>query len=124
MPPGFALGSEVYEKRFYEILGIVHGDDNDTDMIKNMFAAQCTWDDTMAWQALEKIKVNPQQVMVIIVGNFHARYGGGLQDRLKARGHKKILTIVQVTSEGLTDTDIESLIEPHPDYGVIADYLW
>lgn len=123
MPPNFSLGSEIYRKRFYEVMGDFH--DNDApEYVKNMFAAQCTWDDTMAWQATEKVKVNPLQIMVIIVGNFHARYGGGLADRLRARGHSEIVTIVQVASEGLSDSEIEGLIKPHPVYGTVSDYIW
>ena len=122
MPPQFSLGSDIYKKRFYEIMGVTHDDGN--AVYKNMFAAQCTWDDTMAWKALEKFEANPQQVMVVIVGNFHARYGGGLEDRLRARGHNKIMTIVQVDSNQLSDQEKLDLIVPHKDYGVIADYIW
>ncbi|MCJ8276898.1 MAG: ChaN family lipoprotein, partial [Bdellovibrionales bacterium] len=123
MPPDFELGSDIYEKRFYEIMGVVHGN-TAPDFVVNMFAAQCTWDDTMAWKAVEKFNTNPQQIMVIIVGNFHARYAGGLADRLQARGFENIMTIVQVQNEGLSDQERVDLAEPHVDYGVIADYLW
>ena len=120
MPPQFSLGSELYRQRFYEIMAGGHG----APPIENLFASQSMWDDTMAWKAIEKFRSNPQQIMVIITGNFHVRYGGGLPDRLKVRGHNKVLTIIQAASLELTEQEREQLAQPHPTYGIIGDYVW
>lgn len=121
VPPNFQVGREIYRQRFYEAMGTSHGE---TPLYQRMFVAQSMWDDVMAWQTVQKFKTNPQQIMVIIVGNFHVRYGGGLADRLKARGLSNITSIVQIESEGLSEDETQAVLKPHSEYGIIADYLW
>lgn len=120
MPPGFELGRESYKKRFADAMG-GHGDSNRMD---RYFAAQSIWDDTMAW-SIQKIKQeNPDKILVVIVGEFHIQYGGGLQDRLQARGVKNVMSVSQVNISGMTDEQQAQSIMPHPEYGPRADWIW
>lgn len=118
LPPNFSLGRSVYKDRFME--SMPHLDPNKAE---NYFISQSAWDDTMAWRALETMKQFPRSVLVIISGDFHVAFGGGLPDRLKARGFKKIFTISQFNSEGLDSSQI--LDEISPSKGDIrADLIW
>lgn len=93
LPPNLERGNEGYFRRFKEAMG---GHFPNDQAAENYFLAQCSWDDTMAWQADEFLKRNPDQVLVIIVGEFHVQYGGGLPDRLRKLGLGQILTVSQI----------------------------
>lgn len=120
LPPNWTLGNQGYLERFQNVMG-----DHlpSPDAVTRYFAAQSTWDDTMAWQAAEYLKTHPDHILVIIVGEFHVQYGGGLPDRLKARGVTST-TFSLVNTQGLTDDERNSEIEPSADYGARADFVW
>jgi uncharacterized iron-regulated protein len=120
LPPDWALGNQGYFERFQKVMG-----DHlpSADALNRYFAAQSTWDDTMAWRAAEYLKAHPDHILVIIVGEFHVQYGGGLPDRLKARGVKST-TFSLVNTKGMTDEERKSEIEPSSDYGSRADFVW
>jgi uncharacterized iron-regulated protein len=122
LPPGFQTGNELYFERFAAAVR-QHGSLSDS-ALRAYFAAQSAWDDTMAWQAAEFLRTNPDQVLVIVVGDFHASYGGGLPDRLRARGVPNVLVFSQVNRHGLSDEDTGRLVMPHPRYGARADIVW
>ena len=122
LPPNFQLGRALYFERFASDVG-QHGP-LPGETISNFFAAQSAWDDTMAWQAREYLDTHGDQVLVIIVGDFHAAYGGGLPDRLRARGITRVLVISQVDAGGLSDQEVRRLLAPDPRYGVRADFVW
>ncbi|HEX7675724.1 MAG TPA: ChaN family lipoprotein [Bdellovibrio sp.] len=123
LPPQFSLGRDSYKKRFLESMG--HHLPS-PDMGDRYFVAQSIWDDTMAWNAGNFITSHPNQVLVIVVGEFHVQYGGGLPDRIRARvpAGTPVLTFSQVDTSGLTDEDIHSEIDPTGEYGSRANYLW
>lgn len=119
LPPAFALGNRGYFERFKRIMG----DHLPTPQaLDNYFAAQSTWDDTMAFVASEYIQAHPNQVLVIVVGDFHVQYGGGLPDRLKARG-AKTTTFSLVNLQGLSDQEQRQAIEPSEMDGIRADFV-
>ncbi len=127
MPPDFATGNAFYQERFYNIIG---GGHVPADKLLNYFLAQSTWDETMAWQTLEFMQHHLDHVFVIIVGEFHVQYGGGLPDRLRQRIQSKglskelsVKTISQIWTEGLTEDDIQSEMAPSDKYGPRADYI-
>ena len=120
LPPHFTVGRDSYRTRFIE--NVPH--QMPEQAMSRLFTAQSVWDDTMAWKAKEYLNAHPNQVLVIIVGEFHVQYGGGLPDRLRARGVNSILTFSQVDTRGLSDNDLSQLIAPSPRDGVRADYLW
>ncbi|MFN9065984.1 MAG: iron-regulated protein, partial [Bdellovibrionales bacterium] len=63
-------------------------------------------------------------VIVVLVGEFHKQYGGGLDDRLKARVLSSVMSISQVNTSGLNSEEIKEAIMPHPEYGPRADWIW
>lgn len=119
LPPDFRLGRDSYKKRFMDAAG-AH-----CKVPENCFAAQSAWDDTMAWQAVQFIEKNPEQVLVIIVGEFHVQYGGGTPNRILARRPAtNIVTLSQVWAEGMTEDEIAESLLPSPLEGPRADYIW
>lgn len=137
LPPNFSLGNDRYRRRFEEYMngghdpllmlwplqfkfGAVSG--TPQDFMDRMFAAQSAWDDAMAYQACSFIKNQPSQVLVVIVGDFHVIYGGGLPDRLKDRGCPNVKVISQVVVDSFDDVTKKSLL---PEEGVSrADWIW
>ncbi|WP_413291005.1 ChaN family lipoprotein [Bdellovibrio sp. HCB337] len=120
LPPGFQLGRDSYKKRFLSMMPHLPT----PEAGERYFAAQSVWDDTMAWKAAEFIQENPGQILVIVVGDFHAQYGGGLPDRIEARTQQKPVVFSFVNVEGLSEVDIRNEVEPSMEYGPRADYIW
>lgn len=119
MPPNFEVGGENYKARFMEAAGS-HCKNPD-----NCFAAQSTWDDTMAWQAVQFIERNPEQVLVIVVGEFHVQYGGGTPARVLARKpNAHIVTLSQIWAEDMSAEEIEQAMKPSEVEGPRADFIW
>jgi uncharacterized iron-regulated protein len=118
LPPEFELGRESYYRRFVEAIG--HGGSEES--LRRFFAAQSVWDDTMAYQTLKFFQGPKRQgVFVIIVGEFHVQFGGGLPDRLKKRDPSlRIWTLSQLP---VAHTKPEELL-PSSDEGPRADYIW
>ena len=121
LPPNFTRGNDRYFERFKNAVG---GHLPDAAAAERYFLAQSLWDETMAWQALKALNEDPTQVFVIIVGEFHAQYGGGLPDRLKARGARQVWTFSEINLEGLTEQERLEQIQPHAIDGARANYLW
>jgi len=120
LPQGFQLGHPLYRERFEAIMG----EHVSADAMDRYFAAQSLWDETMADRAIDYISKNPDQVLVIIVGDFHVRYFGGLPSVLERRGHRARLVISQLRATGLAPDELQKEVEPHPRYGPRADLVW
>jgi uncharacterized iron-regulated protein len=125
LPPNYELGNDLYFERFKAVIsgsGGSHGPISD-EVLEKMFWAQSLWDETMAWKTLEFLQGRPSDVVVIIVGDFHAAYGGGLPDRLMARGASKVHVISQMLAEDLKHADIKAEVLPDPKYGERGDLV-
>ena len=120
IPQGFAVGNSAYFERFSEVMK----DHVPAAALQRYFEAQSVWDDTMALTAIEEIESHPQERLVIIVGDFHAQYGGGLPDRLRTRGVVNLLTISQVNVQGLSGSEADREVLPHSKWGARADAVW
>lgn len=119
LPPNFTVGRDSYKARFMEAAG-AH-----CKNAENCFVAQSAWDDTMAWQAVQFIQQHPDQVLVIVVGEFHVQYGGGFPSRVQARSPQTpLLTVSQIWAEGFTSTNIQQELQPSPLEGPRADFIW
>ncbi len=119
LPPGLGLGNDRYLARFNDAMG----GHVPPAALTRYFQAQCTWDDTMAYSAQKFITENPDQVLVIVVGEFHVQYGGGLPDRLRIRGIEPI-TFSLINLEGMAADEIESSVLPSSLDGIRADFIW
>ena len=120
LPPNFELGRASYKERFLAMMPHLPT----PEAGQRYFEAQSTWDDTMAWRAAEFTATHPDHVLVIVVGDFHAAYGGGLPDRIQARTQQKPLVFSYVNSGGLSQEEVEEALNPSPVYGPRADYIW
>lgn len=119
LPPGFEPGNAKYFERFKQAIGHLPN----PDAAWRYFLAQSVWDDTMAWRIADFQKAHPEQILVVIVGEFHVQYGGGLPDRLQKRGVQNLRTVSLVSAEGLTEDEIQKEVSPGSD-GSRADYIW
>lgn len=119
LPPNLEIGNPGYLRRFSEIMG---GHVPEASL-NRYFQAQSTWDDTMAFQTTEFLKAHPDQVLVIVVGEFHVQYGGGLPDRLRQRGIQP-LTFSLVNLEGLSPEEVDESLLPTALDGARADFIW
>lgn len=123
LPKDFTQGRDSYRQRFYQYIQEQHGEMDSTEL-ENFFAAQSAWDDTMAWQIQNALAEDLQQILFVIVGNFHVEYGGGLADRSQARGISKQSVLIQEDVSSLTETELQKYLENDPQYGPRADYIW
>lgn len=119
LPPNFQLGRDSYRKRFAAQMPHLP----DPSALDRYFAAQSIWDETMAWNATQFTKANPDQTLVIVVGEFHAQYGGGLPDRLLARGASSVFILSQVNIHDLSPEEAVDEIAPTSD-GPRGDAVW
>ncbi len=136
LPPQFTLGRSSYKERFSEVMG----GHIPPEKLDRYFAAQSIWDDTMAYQSLlaysqqlssaSSLAKIEKTIFVIVVGEFHVQYGGGLPDRLQARMNShlpKTLPIVTMSfldQQGMDKETQEQETQPHAKWGSRADYLW
>ncbi|MGZ3747313.1 MAG: ChaN family lipoprotein, partial [Pseudobdellovibrionaceae bacterium] len=120
LPPSFQLGRATYKERFLATMPHLPN----AEAGERYFAAQSAWDDTMAWKTAEFIEAHPDQVLLIVVGDFHARFGGGLPDRIEARTHQKPLIFSHLNTYGLTPEEVRQELGPSSVYGPRGDYIW
>lgn len=85
-----------------------------------MFAAQCTWDGAMAWNAVQALEADddPNSIMVVIVGSGHVAYGLGIARQAKAYFEGKVATLIPVPMEEEDGEPIETV------RGSYADFIW
>lgn len=120
LPSDFTLGRDSYKRRFLGMMPHIPT----PEAGEKYFAAQSIWDDTMAWQVALFTSIHPEQVLVIVVGEFHTQYGGGLPDRIRARTNVPVLTFSQINVSDLSEEEISKEIAPSLTDGARADYLW
>lgn len=120
LPTQFAIGNSNYYERF-ELAMAEHVP---ASALTRYFEAQSTWDEFMSHNACEFIKSQPDQILVIIVGDFHAAFGGGLPDRIKARGCNDVVVFSQIKSSTLSQAELLEQLTPHPRWGQRADYIF
>ena len=118
LPPNFQLGSYQYKLRFGGVVPTDHSKTAD-----NLFAAQCLWDDYMAWQAQKFKADHPDWTLVILSGDFHVAYKLGLPSRLSQRG---VYPVTTVSQSYYMDQPVNErpYIEFHPKWGPRADFVF
>ncbi|MFM4941154.1 ChaN family lipoprotein [Aeromonas enteropelogenes] len=89
------LGSDAYRQKF--MTSMHHGD---ADSNARRFAAQTSWDDTMAESMVDYLASHPGRQIMHIAGNFHVEGGLGLASRIASRNPAlKVALIVPQTSD-------------------------
>lgn len=129
LPVDFQVGRDSYKARFANLIHVPVG-----PVLDRYFTAQSAWDDTMAYQGVQFLNSNPGHVLVIIVGEFHAQFGGGLADRIRSRRPDiSITTLSQLwavknledgTQVSLSEEEIKEQIQPSPTEGSRGDFIW
>ena len=118
-PPQLQLGRDSYKKRFSDLMS---GHVTSPEAMQKYFESQSLWDDTMAWQ-ISTLPVALTDTVVIIVGQFHIEYGGGLPFQLQQRfKDRPVITIEQLLYYDDEEVPFKDLM-PSPTYGPMSDYL-
>jgi membrane-associated protease RseP (regulator of RpoE activity) len=89
-------------------------------MFDGMFAAQCTWDASMGYNAVQNLKAHggPKAIMVVLIGSGHVAYNLGVQRQAALWFDGKMASIVPVAvadAKGKPQGPIQASY---------ADYLW
>lgn len=89
------LGDDPYRQKF--MASMHHGD---ADSNARRFAAQTSWDDTMAESMVDYLAKHPGQQIMHIAGNFHVEGGLGIASRIASRNPAlKVALVVPQTNE-------------------------
>jgi uncharacterized iron-regulated protein len=89
-------------------------------MFDGMFAAQCTWDASMGYNAVQNLKRfgGPGAIMVVLIGSGHVAYNLGVERQAGLWFDGRMASIVPVAvadAKGRTVTSVQASY---------ADYLW
>lgn len=88
------LTPDAYQQTFIDSMH--HGDEAQT---KRQFAAQTTWDDTMAESMVDYLQKHPQQQIIHVAGRFHTAEGLGTASRITARNpNLKIMMVTPISA--------------------------
>ena len=87
---------------------------------KMMFAAQCTWDATMAYNSVRALQSTEDQdaIMVVLIGSGHVAYGLGIERQAGLWFEGRMASIIP---EAVTDEDglaVESVVASY------ANFVW
>ncbi len=109
------LSSERYRNWMREVFE-AHGAAMEPEAFERFFAAQVTWDETMADTAVRWGERHPGTTVVVLAGRGHVERGFGIPQRVRRRTNERVVTIVPVSGdiapfEGLRDQEF-------------ADYVW
>lgn len=120
LPPQFQLGRESYKKRFTDLMA---GHVSNPEAMQRYFEAQSVWDDTMAWK-LAEVPVALEDTIVVVVGQFHVEFGGGLPYQFQQRfPNRPIVIIDELLFWDDEEVPFKDLV-PSPVYGPLGDYLY
>jgi uncharacterized iron-regulated protein len=89
-------------------------------VFEGMYAAQCTWDATMGFNAFQALKRSggKRDIMVVLIGQGHVAYGLGIQRQAAHWFDGKMASVIPVHVEDLKGKAFEKV------QASFADYLW
>lgn len=90
---------------------------SDEDLF-SMFEAQCTWDATMAYNAVRLLEEHPAAILVVLVGSGHVAYGLGIQRQAEIWFDGEIASLIPVPVGGDED---DAGTRAQASY---ADFIW
>lgn len=122
IPPKVDTSNEDHKTLFRAFFA---GEDNmmhtmSAQMFDGMFAAQCTWDASMGYNAVQNLKKfgGPKAIMVVLIGSGHVAYNLGVQRQAALWFDGKMASIVPVAVA-------DAKGKPQgPVQASYADYLW
>lgn len=87
-----------FKTTFEETQGPVHSAGASDEMWKNMLSAQCTWDATMGYNAVQALRQagDPNAIMVVLVGSGHVAYGLGIERQARTWFEGRISSLIPV----------------------------
>ena len=85
-----------------------------------MLNAQCTWDATMAWNAVAPLakEADPKAVMVVLAGMGHVQYGLGIERQAKQWYAGRIASVIPVEVEDEKKGPVKSVQASY------ANFVW
>jgi hypothetical protein len=106
-------------KAFFEEETGMHSMMSDSQA-RGMFAAQCTWDAAMGYNAVRALKEygDDNTVMVVLIGSGHVAYGLGIQRQAAQWYDGKIAGIIPIQVADGRNRPIESVQASY------ADFVW
>ena len=122
IPPRIDTANEDHKTLFRAFFageeGVMHT--MSTQMFDGMFAAQCTWDASMGYNAVQNLQKSggPNAIMVVLIGSGHVAYNLGIQRQAGLWFDGKMASIVPVAVE---DTKGRPVARVQASY---ADFLW
>lgn len=122
VPPVVDLESEEHERLFRAFFGEddeIHASMS-PEQWDGMFRAQCTWDATMAHNALRGLQARGGEgaVMVVLIGAGHVAYGLGIERQAARSFEGEMASIVPISIE---DEKGEKIATVRASY---ADFVW
>ncbi len=89
------------------------------EQLEGMYRAQCTWDATMAFNAVQALKADPDSaaIMVVLIGSGHVVYGLGAERQAKTWFDGKTATLVPVPIQ-------DEKGKPIVARASIGDFIW
>ena len=93
-------------RQWFEQMFQAHGGMSmeDRDMFERFYQAQVSWDETMAYRAVDAMKAAPaEDLMMIVAGSGHVIHGWGIPSRIERRldtpdATSRVLTVIPVSS--------------------------
>jgi uncharacterized iron-regulated protein len=89
-------------------------------VFEGMFSAQCTWDATMGFNAVQALRKSgrAKDIMVVLIGQGHVAYGLGIQRQATSWFDGKMASVIPMHVEDLKG---KATAQVQASY---ADYLW
>ncbi len=117
VPPQIEIGGANYRERF---LATMHGH-VPPEKVEPYFIAQSYTDSVMAYQVGQ---LSSNNLSFLVVGAFHTDYRDGVIKQFARYSSNETITIKIVSSAQFGPSELEALLNPHPKYGPVADYLF
>jgi uncharacterized iron-regulated protein len=123
IPPigSIQVGPDAYRDRIQKIYQEMHQGKGNSQGFNRFFEAQVLWDETMADRLAQAVKQNPNDLIIVLVGQGHLLYHDGIPNRVKRRLSN--LKTFQQTTILLNPDPTWNPIEPTTKQP-IADILW
>ena len=94
-----------YQDALARVLGHKGKDGSDSLLFTRFCEAQVVWDTSMALNAIDFVKVNPNTILVILAGNFHA-WKQGIPEQIKRNSNITVRSILPLTDTSFFNYDV------------------